>query len=69
MDHGVALLVVIGKAPFAQLARTFVATRTHIERFVAENEPPYIAKLYRPDPRKLKDDPDAERSVSLWYPT
>lgn len=68
MAHGVALLVVIGKAPFAELARTFVATRVQIEKFLAENKPPYIAKLHRPDPAKLKDDPDAAGSVALWYP-
>jgi hypothetical protein len=47
VKHGVGLLVVIGKAPFPDLARSFVANSAAIERFVAARTPPYIAKLYR----------------------
>lgn len=66
--HRVGLLLVIGKAPFAELARTFVATRAQIQRFLSENKPPFIAKVHRPSPAKLKEDPDAPGTVSLWYP-
>ncbi len=48
MRHRVALLVVIGHAPFPQLASNFVNTLTRIEAFVAEHQAPYIAKIYRP---------------------
>jgi hypothetical protein len=47
MRHRVALLVVVGKAPFPDLARAFVATLPRIEDFLAEREPPFIAKVYR----------------------
>ena len=46
--HGVALLVVIGHAPYAELARSFVATAPRIVEFVREHRPPFIAKVYRP---------------------
>jgi PIN like domain len=67
MRHGVALLVVVGKAPFPDLARAFVATLPRIESFLAEHEPPFIAKVYRPA------FPDVVRGaavgrVELWHP-
>jgi len=51
--HGVALLVVVGKAPFPDLARSFVANAPIIERFVQEQSPPYVAKVYRSGEIKL----------------
>lgn len=45
--HRVALLVVIGKAPHPQLARSFVATRHRIFAFLDRHSPPFIAKVYR----------------------
>jgi hypothetical protein len=47
MQHGVGLLVVIGKAPFPDLARSFVENAAAVERFVAAQRPPFIAKVYR----------------------
>lgn len=68
MRHGVALLVIVGKAPFPELAQALVTTRPHMERFLARHQPPFIAKVYRASP-----DAAARRSVSpgrieLWYP-
>jgi len=57
VQHRVALLVVVGKAPLAELAHNFVASLPRIEKFLDEHDPPYIAKVYR-----------APASVSLWYP-
>lgn len=51
--HGVALLMVVGKAPFPDLARSFVANAPDIERFVQKQTPPYIAKVYRSGELKL----------------
>ena len=68
MRHGVRLLVVIGKAPFPQLAQHFVATHPTIEKFVAEHPAPWIAKVYRPPASDLAKNPDAPGAVSLWYP-
>ena len=68
MQHGVALLVVIGKAPYRELAQNFVATLQKIESFLDEHEPPFIAKVYRPSPSDIKSNPDASGTVSLWFP-
>jgi hypothetical protein len=63
VSHRVALLVVIGHAPFPELAHHFVNTISRIEAFIDIHEPPYIAKVYRAAPREITG------SISLWYPT
>jgi hypothetical protein len=65
--HGVALLVVVGAAPFPDLAHGFVATAPRIERFLVEHEPPFIAKVYRPAPSEMARGVAAGR-IELWYP-
>jgi hypothetical protein len=50
MQHRVALLVIMGKAPLSELAKSFVATLPRIERFLVGRKPPFIAKIYRPTP-------------------
>lgn len=66
--HRVALLVVVGRAPFSELARSFVATKARIERFAAKHKPPYIAKVYRPSPKELTRTPAASGRVEHWFP-
>jgi hypothetical protein len=66
--HNVRLLVVVGKAPFPELAKNFVATMPKIDRFLAGHIPPLIAKVYRPSQADLKFNADAGGDVSLWYP-
>jgi hypothetical protein len=66
--HDARLLVVIGKAPYPQLARHFVATAPRIAAFVAAHQAPWIAKVYRPPSAELASDSLAPGSVSLWYP-
>ena len=51
--YSVALLVVIGKAPFPTLALNFVRTLPKIEVFLNAQKPPFIAKIYRPGPGEL----------------
>ena len=65
--HRVALLVVIGHAPYPQLATHFVATLPKIAAFIADNTPPFIAKVYRPNPSELVRNPNASGTVSLRY--
>lgn len=65
--HRVALLVVVGHAPFAELARSFIATRRPIERFIERHSPPYIAKVYRATEKHVARHPDAPGRVELWY--
>jgi hypothetical protein len=66
MRNRVALFVIVGKAPFAELAEAFVATIPQIERFLARHAPPFIAKVYRPSPAIRSSR--ARGRVELWYP-
>jgi hypothetical protein len=68
LAHRVALLVVVGRAPFPDLARSFVATRGPIERFTRSHSPPYIAKVYRPSPERVLRNPNAPGRIEPWYP-
>ena len=67
-QHRVSLLIVIGKAPHAELARNFVNMLPKIEAFLEGHEAPLIAKVYRPPAPALARDPAAKGSISLWYP-
>ena len=51
--HRVRLLVIVGKAPFPDLAASFVATRSRIEAFLEDAAAPIIAKVYRATPAEL----------------
>jgi hypothetical protein len=68
VHHRVAMLVVVGHAPHAQLAEHFVSTLPRITAFLAKHDAPFIAKVYRPSPSELARNPRAPGSVSLWYP-
>jgi hypothetical protein len=50
--HRVALLVVVGAAPFGVLAENFVTTLSKIEAFVGDRPRPFIGKVYRAQPRR-----------------
>lgn len=65
--HRTSLLVVIGKAPFPELARAFVDTLPRIEAFLSRRTPPFIAKVYRPSPSEARRGEAAGR-VELWHP-
>jgi hypothetical protein len=66
--HGVALLVIVGTAPFPELARAFVASLPRIEQFLSKHKPPFIAKVYRPSPAETARRTSAPGRVELWYP-
>jgi len=68
MRHGVALLVIVGAAPFAELARAFVATLPRIEDFLVQHKPPFIAKVYRPAPTETGRRSVVPGHVERWYP-
>lgn len=51
--HRASLLVIIGDAPYATLARAFVSTSDRVFEFVAAHQPPVIGKVYRPSPAIL----------------
>lgn len=67
MAHHVPLLVIIGHAPYAELARSFVATSGRVRQFVADHQPPFIAKVYRASTANT-GSPNAPGRVELWYP-
>jgi len=69
MRHGVALLVIVGAAPFPDLARAFVTTLPRVEDFLARHTPPFIAKVYRPLPAETAWQSATPGRVELWYPT
>jgi hypothetical protein len=50
MRCGLALFIVIGKAPYAELAANLVKTMRKVIAFRDKHRPPFIAKIYRPDP-------------------
>ncbi len=66
--HSVGLSVVVGKVPLPALAANFIATLAKIETFIANHEPPYIAKIYRPSPIELTRNPNAPGTIARWYP-
>ena len=68
MQHRVALLIVIGHAPYPLLARNFVSALPKIEAFRDAQNPPFIAKVYRPSPADLSRNPAARGEVMRWYP-
>ena len=66
--HGVRLLVIVGKAPFPDLAVSFVATRSRVDDFLAGAPAPIIAKVYRATPAELAKNPAAAGRIERWYP-
>ena len=68
VQHEASLLVVVGDAPYADLARSFVATLPRILAFLEDHRPPFIAKVYRASPADLEKSPDANGRIELWYP-
>jgi hypothetical protein len=66
--HQVRLLVIVGKAPFLDLAASFVATRERIEAFLERTPAPVIAKVYRAMPAELAENPAAAGRIERWYP-
>ncbi len=68
VEHKAALLVIVGAAPFPELAKAFVATAPKILTFVSEQKRPFIAKVYRPSPAAVSRNPAATGHIELWYP-
>ena len=68
MRHSLALLVIVGTAPYPELASAFVASLPVIERFLHRHTPPFIAKVYRPSPAETALRSTASGCIELWYP-
>jgi PIN like domain len=65
-EAGVGLFIVIGKAPFPQLAENFIATFPKIKQFVEKHPTPFIAKVYRPDGRTGELRQAQSGRVEMW---
>jgi hypothetical protein len=68
MENGLALLVLVGKAPYSELARSFVATLNPVLAFLATHPPPVIGKVYRASPAALSRNAAAQGRIELWHP-
>lgn len=55
--NNVRLLVVVGAAPYPKLALSFVPTHHRVEAFLAREQAPFIAKVYRATPADLVNSP------------
>ena len=63
------VLVVVGKARYADLAQNFVMTMPRVQSFLhAHRTPPVIGKVYQPLPAERARDAQAPGRVELWYP-
>lgn len=68
VQHRVALLVVIGHAPYPQLAHAFAATKDRILSFLDQHDPPLIAKVYRPPANEISLNTNTSGRIELWFP-
>jgi hypothetical protein len=68
MQHGVALLVIVGKAPLPDLAHAFVNSLNIVESFLGRHKPPFIAKVYRPSIAEIARCSAASGRIEFWYP-
>lgn len=66
LNSGLALLVVIGAAPYPDLARNFVNSISRIEAFLTRNSPPLIARVYRASESERKRNPAAPGRIEMW---
>lgn len=63
----VALVVVVGTATNAELARNFVNTVRRVEAMMEANPPPVILKVYRASPKEMAQSPAAAGRVEVWF--
>lgn len=66
--YKVQLVVVVGKAPTAELAHNFVRTLHRIEAALDQRRPPVILKVYRATPGELLASPTTAGRVEVWFP-
>lgn len=64
MRAGVPLFILIGKDSHEDLARNFLVTLEKIETFLAEHEPPFIAKIKKRSREALQAGKPGR--VELW---
>ncbi|CDH44251.1 MAG: hypothetical protein IPL59_01495 [Candidatus Competibacteraceae bacterium] len=62
----VGLFVLIGTAPFPELAKNFIVTFPKIEQFIKKHSRPFIAKIYRPSEKVKMTKSDHPGRVEMW---
>ena len=67
VEYKATLLVIVGQAPYAELARNFINTLPRVVSFLDAHRPPLIGKVYRPSPAELARNAGAAGRVELWY--
>ena len=67
-DAGLRLFVLIGQRGHPDLADTARRTLPKRVAFLATHSGPFIARVHRPDPARLKHNPRASGRVTLWAP-
>lgn len=68
LQAGLGLLIVVGSAPYPELAANFVATLPRIIAYLRRQRPPFIARIYRPTPRDLAKRRNPAGRVEHWLP-
>lgn len=68
LHHKVTLLVLYGKAPFNEIAASFMMTVPRVAAFLERHPPPVIAQVYRPGPADLARRPLAPGRVEQSFP-
>jgi len=63
---GVGLFVLVGKAPFIELAYNFINTLLRIEKFIDKNSRPFIAEIYRPAQKTIEQKRKKSGSIQMW---
>ena len=66
LENGIAMFVIVGAAPHAELARSFVAIAPRVESFLSRHPRPFIARVYRASPSELLRNPGAPGRIELW---
>lgn len=64
--HGVGLFVLVGRAPLAELAESFIVSQDAVERFIDANRRPFVAKIHR---APVPDEPNRRARpgrITLW---
>lgn len=66
MEAGVGLFVLVGATTTRNLAENFVNTWPSIQRFIADNAVPFIAKVYRSRDQRSSVGPPPAGHVGIW---
>lgn len=68
LQAGLGLLIVVGAAPYHELARNFVDTLPRITAYLSRRTRPFIARIYRPTPSDVARKLRPIGRVEHWLP-